>query len=366
MGVVVVCRAKAGGCCTTTAVVLAACWPDRRQVTVVEADASGGAAAARLLPAAGPGLVDWVAAGSSPRSPGQLLRQMARPVPGLGISLIPGPMDTSPAETDARSFEAGPDVLSAGAASASGQPDTVAEQGSAVWQARAAVAELSRQRRLLQVGHHEVVVVDVGHLSPASPAWPLAVFADAVAVCGPASLDGLSAAFGLARQLRTAHPYPDRLGLVVVGAGAYPRGQIAAAAPVPLLGEMAHDARAALALSTGAGLSRRSRLARSGTRIAERCARLLAASTPSAPATPSCSPPPVDRTTPPAAPARTPPPASTAPPANTDRVAAAGDAAGRPQRVVAGEQPPADPPPYLAMYDRAPGPRHDTTRGEWP
>ncbi|GIL29075.1 hypothetical protein NUM_43290 [Actinocatenispora comari] len=265
MSVVVFCRAKAGGCVTATALAVTACWPDPGPVTVVEADASGGSLAARAGLEAGPGLVEWAAMAGSPRPAGELLDQVSRPFPGTSVAVVTGPVDGAeqPQDSAATAYPAAGGARLAGGAAA---------------RARAAVTALACEPRLLEAGDDRAVLLDAGQVSAAAPAWPLLARADGVLVCAPPSLDGLAAAFGLAREIQAAPGCTAEVALVAIGDGPYSPQEITAAAPAALWGVLPHDPHAADLLGSGRGLAARTRLARAATVLAARCAKRASAS----------------------------------------------------------------------------------------
>jgi hypothetical protein len=315
MSVVVFCRAKAGGCVTTTALAVAACWPVPGPVTVVEADASGGSLAARAGLEAGPGLVEWAAMAGSPRPAGELLDQVSRPFPGTSVAVVAGPVDGAEQPPDS--------ATAAHPAAGSAQLG-----GGAAVRARAAVTALAGEPRLLEVGGR-AVLLDVGQVSAAAPAWPLLTRADGVLVCAPPSLDGLAAAFGLAGQLHAAQGCRTPVGLVAIGDGPYSPREITAAAPVALWGVLPHDPHPAGLLGAGRGLASRTRLARAASALAVRCAEY-------APTTPCMAPYLTGDSTPET------PTAAVSPPAAGHRWGRRG-----------GGAVPAEPPAHLALFDRS-------------
>jgi hypothetical protein len=200
---------------TTVALALASWWP--RPVVVLEADPAGGDLAVRLGLPEDPGLVG-LAAALRRHSQDDPLEQFAQESP-LGIPVVPAP-------AGARQSAASVSLLAA----LPGAP--------------------------LQF---EVdVLLDVGRLDHSSPAWPLAMQADALVwVCRPQLGD-------LAHLSATVEQGGGRVGSVVLsGAGPYPAEEVAATLGVTVLGHLPADPGGAEALwEAGARLWARSAMGR--------------------------------------------------------------------------------------------------------
>lgn len=101
-----------------------------------------------------------------------------------------------------------------------------------------------------------VTVVDVGRLRPDSPAFPFVREADLVlVVCAP-SFEQVAVAEPRAAGLARGGA---RLGVVCVGDGPYPPGEVAAALAAPLAATLPWDPRATARFAAGAASDRRLR-----------------------------------------------------------------------------------------------------------
>jgi hypothetical protein len=103
------------------------------------------------------------------------------------------------------------------------------------------------------------VIADCGRLSSAATPWPLLQHADLVLlVVAATSLRTIAPAMPVAAQLRrdlTAHGRgAGSLGLLLVGDGPYPAGEIQQRLQLPLIAELPEDRRTAAVLSDGGRL----------------------------------------------------------------------------------------------------------------
>jgi hypothetical protein len=207
MSLLALCSVKAAPGVTTTAVALGAIWPSERRVLVAEVDPSGGDLAPRFALPAEPGLLSLAAA---------LRRNRGEPIVWRHCQRLPGGLAvlTAPAGTgQASSALAAPGVLEA----------------------------------LTTVGGD--VVADCGRFSAGSPEG---------AVLRQAALTVLIARPVMAEVEHLAADLPaianecSRLGLVLVGQGDYPAGEVAAALGLELLGVLPRDPRGAAWLAGAA------------------------------------------------------------------------------------------------------------------
>ena len=218
---------------TTLAVALAATWPsgsdpDGRRVLLVEADPAGGTLAASSGWPSEPSLVSLAAAARRGGDPA-LVWEHCQQLPG------------------------GAEVL---AAPAPGE------------QARGALGMVGPL--LVRLGELEAdVLVDCGRLDPGSPALSLWEGADTAVLVARPRLSDLQA---LASWLE-GRPGARAAGLVPVGDGPYPDGEIAEALGLEVLGRLPWDPDAAEALTTVAASARQLRMAplvRSARTLADR------------------------------------------------------------------------------------------------
>ena len=206
---------------TTLAVALAATWPsgsdpDGRRVLLVEADPAGGTLAASSGWPPEPSLVSLAAAARRGGDPA-LVWEHCQQLPG------------------------GAEVL---AAPAPGE------------QARGALGMLAPL--LVRLGELESdVLVDCGRLDPGSPALSLWEAADTAVLVARPRLSDLQA---LASWLE-GRPGARAVGVVTVGDGPYPDGEIAEALGREVLGRIPWDPDAAEALTTVAASARQLRMA---------------------------------------------------------------------------------------------------------
>lgn len=189
---------------TTAAAVVQAAWPieDQRAV-LVEADPDGGVAACRWGFTESPSMIDLV----------------IRPERGM--------------ETAAQRWNESAGVVVA-------PSDTTSTVGALV----------DGGARLSHVlgDASEIVIADVGRLSPTSPALPLAVRSACCALVVRRRLDHLAGISGRAAALTDVGVTPR---LVVVGDGPYRDDEIEGATGIDILGTLPHDERGAAALWNG-------------------------------------------------------------------------------------------------------------------
>ena len=224
---------------TSSALVLACGWPGcrslERNVVLAECDPAGGSLAARLGLAPEPGLVSLAAAARRRAEPGLVLEHC-------------------------QSTSGGPAVLV-------GPPSGE--------QSHAALALLAGV--LGHLGDLEGdVLVDCGRLDPSSPV--LGVFASAglsVLLVRPELAD----LHALAAWLPAHRARIPRLGVVLVGSGPYPPGEVSEALDVEVLGALPHDPPGAALLATAGASGRaasRTALPRAARSLAEGLAARLA------------------------------------------------------------------------------------------
>lgn len=239
MTVLVGCSAKGSPGVTTALLALALTWP--REALLVEADPAGSDLRAGFLQASVPpdhGLLGLALA----------VRRGAPDVAAHAVAAQDGRVWVVPGLTDPSQREA---VLP-------------------VWpQLVFSVAAVGRD-----------VLIDVGRLEPGLPLLPGAEPA-LVLVVLPPTLAGVDRAYPVVARLRSQErdaPGAARLGLLLVGAGPYPAGEVSAALGAPVLGVLPAEAGAARALATGR-VPWRSGLLRAARTVA---AGLAAATDPSA------------------------------------------------------------------------------------
>lgn len=224
---------------TTAALALARGWPAResgeQSVVLAECDPAGGSLAGRLGLGPEPGLVSLAAAARRRANPG-LVIEHCQALPGGPLALIGPP---------------------------SGE------------QARAALGMLAGLLGSLDAFELDVLV-DCGRLDPAS--LVLGVFAGAglsVLLVRPELAD----LHALAAWLPTHRARILRLGVVLVGSGPYPPGEVSEALDVEVLGTLPIDPHSAALLGTAGASGRaasRTALARAARSLAERLAARLA------------------------------------------------------------------------------------------
>ena len=127
------------------------------------------------------------------------------------------------------------------------------------------------------------VIVDCGRLAVAQPPWPLLHAADTVLLVARPTLASAAAAVpavdALRRQL--GERGAGRLGLLLVGAGAYPGAEVASRLGLALAAQLPDDPRAAAVLGHGGQVRLRAPLLRAAA-AAETPIRALAAAHPGA------------------------------------------------------------------------------------
>ncbi len=218
---------------TATVLALAARWPTPPPPVVIEADPDGGVLASRYsLGRAGesPGLTSLATAVRRGLGAGEVWRH-AQELPG-GLALVVGPDSAEAASATVRS----------------------AGEGLGRW---------------LAIQPDVAALVDCGRLRPGSPALELVRCASQlVVVVRPRveELQALSQRLGALRQLA-------EVGLILVGDRPYGSDEVAKVLGVEILGVIADDPRAALALEgdgvAGVKRLRRSALARTAAGLAE-------------------------------------------------------------------------------------------------
>jgi hypothetical protein len=200
MSLLALCSVKAAPGVTTAAVALGAVWPSERRVLVAELDPTGGDLALRFRLPAEPGLLTLAAALRRSRGE-QLVWRHCQRLPG-GLAVLTAP----PGSGQASSALAAPGVL-----------DALAEVGGDV-------------------------VADCGRCSAGSPARAvLRQAALTVLVARPVMVE----VEHLAADIPAIADDCPQLGLILVGQGDYPAGEVAAALGVELLGTLPRDPRGA-------------------------------------------------------------------------------------------------------------------------
>ena len=268
MSLVAVAAAKAAPGVTTSALAMAGVWPADREVLLVEADPGGGDLAARFGLAAQPGLVS-LAAAARRQVDGALVGEHAQRLPEeLGV--LVGPPGTE--------------------------------------QAAAALAMLAPTVLGGLDGLDGVdIIADLGRLDPGSPALGLASVASLLLVVVRPRLDELQ---HLAHRVAALRRDCRALGVVLVGPGAYPAGEISAALGVEVLAWLPTDPRAASLLggsAASASALRRTPLVRAARGLTEAIAGRVGGSAAAAPVPASAA------AAPPAFPTAPPPRAGPAP-----------------------------------------------------
>ena len=240
MSAVALASVKASPGVTTTAVALGATWPAGRQVTVVEADPAGGDLAARYGLAAEPSLLTLAAAARN---------QPTRDLAARHVQHLPGGLAVVVAPASAE-------------------------------QTQAALGMLGPAGAVL-CGVDGDVLVDAGRLDPRSAALGLVGSCELLVVCARPVLAELH---HLAARVEVLRPAAAQLGVVLVGAAAYPPSEVAEALEVEVLGLLADDPGGAALLAGGAATARalgRLALLRGARSLAEAiCARLAPADPP--------------------------------------------------------------------------------------
>ncbi len=241
MSAVALASVKASPGVTTTAVALGAAWPAGRQVTLVEADPAGGDLAARYGLAAEPSLLTLAAAARN---------QPTRALAARHVQHLPGGLAVLVAPASAE-------------------------------QTQAALGMLGPTGAVLCDVDGDVLV-DAGRLDPRSATLGLVASCELLVVCARPVLAELH---HLAARVEALRPAAAQLGVVLVGAGAYPRAEVAEALEVEVLGVLADDPGGAALLAGGAANPRalgRLALLRGARSLAEAiCARLSAGAPPS-------------------------------------------------------------------------------------
>lgn len=245
MSLLALCSVKAAPGVTTAAVAVGAVWPPERQVLVAELDPTGGDLVPRFTLPAEPGLLSLAAALRRSRGEQLVWRHCQRLQGGLAVLTAP------PGSGPVSSALAAPGVMEA-----------LAEMGADV-------------------------IADCGRFSAGSPAR---------VVLRQAALTVLVARPVVAEVEHLAADIPAiaddccRLGLILVGPGDYPAGEVAAALGLELLGVLPRDPRGAAWLS-GAPVKgwalRRAALVRSAWPLARTLATRLPEATDQAPARPA-------------------------------------------------------------------------------
>jgi hypothetical protein len=198
--------AKAAPGVTTAATAVAAVWPTERGVLLAECDPGGGDLAARFGLPAQPGLVSLAAAARRDLD-AAMVAQHAQTLPG-GLHVLVGP----------------PGAEQAAAALGMLSPDVVG---------------------CLDGLHGMDVIADLGRVDPGSPALAVAKAASLLVLVAGPRLDELQ---HLAYRVRVLREGCRALGLVLVGGGPYPSGEIAAALGLEVLGNLPADPRGAALL----------------------------------------------------------------------------------------------------------------------
>lgn len=197
---------------TTALVALALCWP--RDVLLVEADPAGSDLRAGLLQATVPADRGLLSLALAARRSEPVVSEHAVAVHGGRVWAVPGVSD--PAQREA--------VLP-------------------VWPKL--VGSMA--------GSGRDVLVDAGRIDPALPLVVGAEPAVLLLVLAP-TMAGVDRAYPLLSRLRplaVSERGAARLGLLVVGDGPYPAGEVAVALDTPVLGTLPADRRAAQALGRG-------------------------------------------------------------------------------------------------------------------
>lgn len=242
MTVVGLASAKGAPGVTTTAVALTLVWP--RPVLLVEADPAGGDLLAGYL------------AGATTSGGGLL---------GLALAARRGPIDATAVLERSQSLDAAGDrrVLVMPIDRAQARPVT-----ESIDRLAAAVTSVAGSD---DPAVCRDVLVDLGRLSPWTPAAWLAVPTDLLLLLEP-TLRGASAGQSTLTCLRELVSDSCRVAAVLSGHGAYGAAEIGEALEVPVAGVIAHDPRAARVLCGEAPTSRgfdRSPLIRSARSLAD-------------------------------------------------------------------------------------------------
>lgn len=242
MTVVGLASAKGAPGVTTTAVALTLVW--LRPVLLVEADPAGGDLLAGYL------------AGATPSGGGLL---------GLALAVRRGPIDATAVLERSQSLDAAGNrrVLVMPTDRAQARPVTESIDKLAAAITSVAGSDDPAVRRDL--------LVDLGRLSPGTPAAWLAAPTDLLLLLEP-TLRGASAARSTLTWLRERLPGACRLSAVLTGHGPYGAAEIGDALEVPVAGTIAHDPAAARVLCGEAPTSRgfdRSPLIRSARSLAD-------------------------------------------------------------------------------------------------
>lgn len=227
MSLVVFASARSAPGVTTLSVAVAA-WFDRG--VLVEADPDGGVLAVRHRLGRDPGLVTLAAGHLTPT---ESLLDHAQRLPG-GLPVVVAPES--------------------------------AERSTHLWR----TAGGALVRTLAAEGNLDVVV-DAGRLSPSSPALALVPHAALTVVVARPNAEQLLAA---ADRVRALSAMTDRVTIALVGDGPYTSRDVADELGCEVVGTVAHDERAAAALTSGSGGRSfvRSPLIRSARALAEEIA----------------------------------------------------------------------------------------------
>ncbi|MFV0259849.1 MAG: hypothetical protein ACK5PP_15535 [Acidimicrobiales bacterium] len=225
---------------TSLALLLTSAWPDHEVDRVlVEADCDGGVLGARYQLGVEPGAVSLISA-CGRRSADLDPASVGRPV-AERVWIVPGPEVAGPAS----------------AAWAAGAVDVAARLAAdpGVW------------------------VIDAGRLGAMAPTWPLAAGAEARVLVTGSALEDLVQVPDRVRELRSLAPDGGVTGVVVMGATAHPRPELArffATDQVWILPTVTGLATTAFAAATGRGRARRQALWRAVVDLAVELAAELA------------------------------------------------------------------------------------------
>ncbi|MDQ2727557.1 MAG: hypothetical protein M3Y91_06785 [Actinomycetota bacterium] len=229
---------------TTAVLALAAAWPAPRRAIVAELDPDGGTIAGRQVLPHDPGLISLAAAGSH----------------GLSAELVGAGVQQLANGTLALLAPPGPDRVTA---------SLDALGAAALGRTLGGLPGLD-------------VLADCGRVDRRSPALGCVREADAAIFMVRSSVEDV---VGLQHRLQTLELETSMCGIVVVGRGPYPPGEIAEAFAIRVIGVIDDDPRGAEALGTG-GRPERCRLLRSAETLAREILRVLPGPAPVDPARP--------------------------------------------------------------------------------
>jgi MinD-like ATPase involved in chromosome partitioning or flagellar assembly len=236
--VILLASAKGSPGVTTTALAMASVWP--RPVVLAECDPAGGDILAGFLRAAATptgGLLDVALAARRGLTPDDVVRRCVRLADGGGVLLLTGLTDPGHVSTVVPSW---PRIASVFRDLGSAEPPYD-------------------------------VLADCGRLGAPWPTDLVAVADSVVLVLRPTLPQVHSAKHQLAQIRRVREDPAGEIGLLLVGDVPYRGAEVAAALEAPVLGVVAHDPRAAEALSNGSARGRwfdRSALVRSVNQLA--------------------------------------------------------------------------------------------------